>query len=194
MAETSVEERRALLVMDVQRNIVERYGNDSSLLERINTAITAARSAAIPVIYAGVRFRSGYQEVSPRNLMFARARQAPNPMGENNPATEIHPSIAPQSGDAVVTKKRVSAFIGSDLEVVLRSQDIDSLILCGIATSGVVLSTLRYAADMDYRLSVLSDCCTDNDEEVHRVLMEKVFPRQAAVLTAAAWRASLEKH
>ncbi len=87
----------------------------------------------------------------------------------------------------VVVKKRVSAFTGSDLEVVLRSLDVSSLVLTGIATSGVVLSTLRQAADLDYQLTVLRDGCADADPEVHRVLMDKVFPRQAAVVTAEEW-------
>jgi nicotinamidase-related amidase len=115
-------------------------------------------------------------------------------MVESNPATDIHPAVAPQPGDIVVTKRRVGAFTGSDLEVVLRAQDIHHLVLTGIATSGVVLSTLRAAADMDYRLTVLADCCTDGDDEVQRVLLTKVFPRQAAVLTAAEWAATVEKH
>jgi len=87
----------------------------------------------------------------------------------------------------VVTKKRVSAFTGSDLEVLLRANGIRHLVLCGIATSGVVLSTLREAADKDYQVTVLSDLCADMDAEVHRVLLEKVFPRQAAVVTTAEW-------
>jgi nicotinamidase-related amidase len=91
----------------------------------------------------------------------------------------------------LLTKKRVSAFTGSDLEVLLRSAAIEELVLCGIATSGVVLSTLREAADRDYRLCVLSDGCLDADGEVHRVLMEKVFPRQAQVLAVERWAASL---
>jgi len=51
----------------------------------------------------------------------------------------------------------------------------------------VVLSTLREAADKDYGLTVLSDCCVDSDEEVQRVLLTKVFPRQAEVLTSEQW-------
>ena len=69
----------------------------------------------------------------------------------------------------------------------LRAANIDTLVLTGIATSGVVLSTLRQAADLDYRLVVLSDACLDSDAEVHRVLMEKVFPRQADVVTVNEW-------
>ena len=91
----------------------------------------------------------------------------------------------------IVTKRRVSAFTGSDLEVVLRAAGVDSLVLTGIATSGVVLSTLREAADRDYDLTVLADCCGDSDPEVHRVLTEKVFPRQAEVTTVADWEARL---
>ena len=87
----------------------------------------------------------------------------------------------------VITKRQVSAFTGSDLEVVLRGGDVQHLVLCGIATSGVVLSTLREAADKDYRLTVLSDLCFDPDPEVHRVLLEKVFVRQAEVVTSEQW-------
>ena len=86
-----------------------------------------------------------------------------------------------------MVKKRVSAFTGSDLEVLLRSMNVAELVLTGIATSGVVLSTLREAADRDYQLTVLADACADADEEVHRVLLGKVFPRQAAVVTTQQW-------
>lgn len=65
--------------------------------------------------------------------------------------------------------------------------EIDTLILCGISTSGFVLSTLREAEDKDYAIRVLSDACLDGDPEVHRVLTEKVFPRQAEVMTADDW-------
>ncbi len=50
-----------------------------------------------------------------------------------------------------------------------------------------VLSTLRQAAGLDYRITVLSDACADTDPEVHRVLMEKVFPRQAVVASTGEW-------
>src|SRR5262249_1267163 len=102
----------------------------------------------------------------------------------DDPNVAIHSAVAPAAGEVVVTKRRVSAFAGTDLEMVLRARDIDTLILTGIATSGVVLSTIRHAADADYRLVVVQDSCSDRDPDVHRVLMEKVFPRQAKVVTA----------
>jgi len=99
--------------------------------------------------------------------------------------------VAPQSGDIVVAKHRVGAFPGTDLDMILRANDIETLVMFGIATSGVVLSTLRHAADADYRLIVLKDCCSDRDAEVHRVLLEKIFPRQARVITAAEFAAAI---
>jgi len=159
MTDTPTAGRSALLVMDVQRGIVERFGGTPHLLDLLPDAIVAARSEAIPVIYVVVRFRVGYPEISARNRSFAAIRGAGTRMEETDPATEIHPAVAPQVGDIVVTKRRVSAFTSSDLDVVLRAQEITHLVLTGIATSGVVLSTLRAAADLDYRLSVLADCC-----------------------------------
>ena len=82
-------------------------------------------------------------------------------------------------------KRRVSAFAGSDVGVILRAGQTDHLVLTGIATSGVVLSTLRQAADLDFGLAVLADGCLGSDPEVHRVLTDKVFPRQADVTTVA---------
>ena len=93
--------------------------------------------------------------------------------------------MAPQSGDVVVTKRRVDAFATTDLETVLKARDVTTLVLLGIATSGVVLSTVRWAADADYDMVVVADCCADADEEVHRLLIEKVFPRQATVVDSA---------
>jgi nicotinamidase-related amidase len=60
-----------------------------------------------------------------------------------------------------------------------------------LATSGVVLSTIRHAADADYKIVVVEDCCADRDPEVHRVLAEKVFVRQATVVKAGAVGAAL---
>jgi nicotinamidase-related amidase len=176
-----------LLVMDVQREIVGRFADDDGYVPRLSGAIEMARAAGIPVIYVIVGFRRGHPEISASNRTFAAGR-----FTEGDPGAEIHPAVAPLPGDPVVTKRRVSAFTGSDLEVLLRGLGAGTLVLTGIATSGVVLSTLRQAADLDYRLVVLSDACLDADPEVHRVLTEKVFPRQADVLTVAQWQPARE--
>jgi len=176
----------ALLVMDVQKGIVQRFAPRPELLVPFQRAVAAARLASIPVIFVLVAFREDYPEVSARNKAFS-AVVGKGDLAAADASTQIHDSVTPRPDEPVVTKRRVSAFAGSDLEVILRSREINTLILTGIATSGVVLSTLREAADRDYGLVVLSDACLDADPEVHRVLIEKVFPRQAEVLTVAAW-------
>jgi nicotinamidase-related amidase len=99
--------------------------------------------------------------------------------------------VTPHEHDILVTKRRVSAFSGSDLDVLLRGPGVEKVVLYGMATTVAVLSTLRQAADLDYDVTVLEDLCLDVDSEAHRVLMEKVFPRQAAVLCAEAWLTGL---
>jgi nicotinamidase-related amidase len=182
--------RSAVLIMDYQAAVVAGFATDhEALTKRAAQVLTDARRAGLKIIYIVVNFRPGYPEVSPRNVNFNAVRQSGRFIAEAG--TEVHPGVAPQPGDITVVKHRVGGFPGTDLDMILRSNDIETLVMFGIATSGVVLSTLRHAADADYRLVVLKDCCSDRDPEVHRVLVDKVFPRQATVITAAEFIAAL---
>ena len=176
----------ALLVMDMQPAILQRLPDSSGVITAVTKAIAKARDNKIPVIYVRVGFRAGTPEISMNNKTFGEGKERFTSMSPDE-FLKIEPAIIPQEKDIIVTKRRVSAFTGSDLEVILRSQNIQHIILTGVATSGVVLSTLREAADKDYRITVLSDCCADADAEVHRVLATKVFPRQADVFTIEEW-------
>lgn len=179
----------ALLVMDLQKSITDRLpGLDPDYTPRLARAVAAARTAGMPVVYVVVGFRPGHPETRSSPMFSALPAGA---FTADDPGAAIHPDVAPRPDESIVTKKRISAFAGSDLELVLRGGSIGHLVLTGLATSGVVLSTLRQAADMDYRLTVLADGCADADPEVHRVLTEKVFPRQADVTTVDAWISGL---
>lgn len=178
----------ALLIMDVQPGIVDRLPDKDEYLKRAAAAAKAARAAGLPVIFVVVGFRAGFPEVSPSNQSFSRLKETASAW-----MVDPKPSLKLETGDVLVYKRRVSAFAGSDLEVILRAKGIKHLVLCGIATSGVVLSTLRQAADQDFQLTVLSDLSADFDDEVHQVLVNKVFPRQAEVTTAAEWLKTLKK-
>jgi nicotinamidase-related amidase len=174
-------ESPALLLMDFMVGILSRYEDADQVLSRAARLKEWARESSIPIIYVRIAFRDGHPEVSPRNKLFG-AWVKSGRMTEGSEEAEIHPAIAPSyPGDVLVTKRRVSAFSDSDLDCVLRARDIDTLILAGVATSGVVLSTVREAADRDYGLVVVSDCCTDSDQELHQMLLDRLFPRQAQV-------------
>jgi len=173
----------ALLLMDFQRMVVDSYAVDKeALLDRVRRLAEAARNSGAMVIHVVVSFQLGYPEVSGQNSVFSNLKAA-GLLALGDPAVEIYPELTPQPGDVVVRKQRVSAFTGTNLDMILRSNNIDTLLLTGILTQGVVLSTLRHAADMDYRAVVVADGCSDKDPEVQRVLMEKIFPFQARVAT-----------
>ncbi len=176
----------ALLVMDVQAGIVGMLPNATDLLPKVAQAIASARENKIPVIYVTVGFRQGAPEVSMNNKGVAAVKERLATVNMDE-FTKVHPDLAPQDGELTVMKRRLSAFSGSDLELVLRAFGIQHMVLTGISTGGVVLSTLREATDKDYRLTVLADCCADGDEEVHRVLTTKIFPRHADVLMVDDW-------
>lgn len=175
----------AVLIMDYQNDIVGGVtAQYPQLLDKAEAVLSGARRAGLPVMYVVVRFRPGYPEVSARNKLFSGLKAAGR-LAEGTPGAEIHSRVAPQAGEVVVTKRRVGAFSTTDMESVLRAHNVTTLVLLGIATSGVVLSTVRWAADADYELIVVHDGCADGDEEVHRVLTQKVFPRQATVIDSA---------
>ena len=179
-------QKTALLVMDMQNSILNRLMNTGQLITNVKKSITHAREKKLPVVYVVVGFRPGAPEISANNKSFTAFKTMLYP-GNMDEMIKIHQDLTPLPEEITVIKRRISAFTGSDLEVVLRGLDAQHLVLTGISTSGVVLSTVREAADKDYGLTVLSDCCADNDDEVHQVLMNKVFPRQAEVISLDNW-------
>ena len=184
-------DRAAVLIMDYQNDVVLRFAEaDDSLLQRAARVLLAARAAGVPVIYVVIHFRPGYPEV-PASGVVNRVRQS-GMLQEGTEGAAIHEAVAPQPGDLIVTKKRIGAASGSDLECVLRATGRTHLVLFGIATSGVVLSTARWAADLDYTMNIVSDCCFDRDPEVHRVLIEKVLAGMAPAIPAQEFIDSLK--
>jgi nicotinamidase-related amidase len=174
-------EHAALLSMDYQSAILGAYPGDSeALIERAGAVQRAARAAGMLVVHVVVGFRPGYPEVSARNVAFSTIKQGGRFTSADAGANE--PVIPPKDGDIVVTKHRVGAFMGTDLDMILRAQEVETLVMFGVSTSGVVLSTLRHAADADYRCIVVRDCCADRDPDVNACLLDKVFPRQANVV------------
>jgi nicotinamidase-related amidase len=177
----------ALLVMDYQVDVLEKFmapADPSEVLSVLPKLLAAARSASMLVIYVVVSFRPGYPEISPRNPTFSVIGQS-GLLQAGSPGAQTHPAVAPIKGEPVVTKHRVSAFGGTDLQTILQSRAVETLVLAGVHTSGVVLSTLRQAFDLDYRILVAGDCCADPDREVHDMLLSRVFARQATVTSAA---------
>ncbi|MEY9873243.1 nicotinamidase-related amidase [Streptacidiphilus sp. MAP12-33] len=178
--------RTALLLMDFQPAVLAAVPGSADVLARATEALDWARTHDVRVVFVRVALTPADAAAVPdRNKTFAQAAQA-GWLEDGTPATALHDSLKVHESDLTIRKVRISAFAGdTDLRAQLRERSIDTLILSGLTTSGVVLTTLRQAADEDYRLLVLTDATGDVDSEVHRVLTEKVFPHQAEMITTA---------
>jgi nicotinamidase-related amidase len=174
--------RTALLLMDFQPDILRGRPGAAEVLAAAGSALALARKADLQVVFVRVAFTpQDYASVSPRNKSFAALRDGGR-LPDGAPGSAVHPDLAPADRDVVVTKTRVGAFSTTNLHTHLASRGIDTLVLGGVSTSGVVLSTVRDAADRDHRLLVLEDCCLD-EPDIHALLVGRIFPRQADILT-----------
>jgi nicotinamidase-related amidase len=141
--------RAAFLLLDYASYIVENFSADDGVADRAAGALAAARAAGLPVIY-----------VVPEGM-----------------ESQIHPMVAPTAGEPVLGKTTFSAFASTDLDERLRELGVGQLILAGVATSGTVLSTTRWAVDTGYQVTVCADACGDPDPGVHAALTDPaVFP------------------
>ncbi len=183
----------AVLSMDCQSAIVSIYTKDDreAFLARAASVLSHARATGVTIIHVQVGFRPGLPEVSSRNVLFSTIKSSEQRQQLFRGSLGAIPSeIAPKENEVVITKHRISAFAGTDLAMILRAHEIDTLILFGIATSGVVLSTLLEAADADYRLAIIKDCCADLDSQVHDCLIQRFFPSRGSVLSASEFIAA----
>ncbi len=187
MSETREGGRVALLVMDFQPGILARLPDADALLERVAVAIATVRRQGGRIGFVRVAFAPDDLAAlagSPMGRLVTGGGEAsPEAMHADAPSTAIHPTIAPEPGDIVVRKTRVGPFSTTDLDARLRSAGVDTLVLAGITTSGVVLSTVREAFDRDYRMYVLADATADPDPQTHKFLLGRVLPGQAEVIT-----------
>ena len=179
-------DRTALLIADFYEAMMTTipHAVDRRVVDNTVALQKAARDAGAMVCYCATVFRPGYPEIGARNKTFGQRKASGQP-AVFDPLAVIHPAVAPRESEVAVGKHRVNALYGTGLDVALRANDINTLIILGYATSGVVLSTVRYASDLDYNLYVVEDCCSDSDTEVHEFLMGRIFPRQAEVVQSA---------
>ena len=172
--------------MDYQNGVVDMLDETDDLLARAADAIATVRGAGGHIGYVRVAFDDADLEAfPPTSGMGKRVGASGRALHNDSPNTAVHERVAPEPGDIVVRKVRVGAFSTTDLDDQLRQRGVDTLILAGISTSGVVLSTVRDASDRDYRVIVLADATADREADVHAFLTERIFPRQADVITVA---------
>lgn len=178
----------AFLSLDFQKGILGNYPASEATVTQAAKALDYARKNHFTIIHVGLGFSEGHPEIADFDTLFSAIKKN-NLYVRGSASAEFHPAIA-KEGELIVYKQRISAFSDNHLEMLLRARGIRELVLFGVATSGIVLSTIRRAFDLDYRCVILKDACYDADPEVHQVLTGKVFPRQAKVLSVEEFLAA----
>jgi nicotinamidase-related amidase len=176
--------RTALLVMDYQVGLVHHMPGAQALLDRVEAAVADVRARGGHIGWVRVGFDDAEFEAIPPSSVMARMA-APGRRAElhaDAPATQIHNRLSPQPHDIAVRKTRVGAFTTTDLDQRLRDREVTTLVLAGISTSGVVLSTVREAMDRDYRIVVLDDASADPEPGTHAFLTSTIFARYTTVV------------
>ena len=176
--------RTALLVMDYQVGLVHRLPDAGALLDRVDAAIADVRARGGHIAWIRVAFDDADFDAIPPSSVMARLATPDRRLAlhAEAPASQIHDRLSPQPHDITVRKTRVGAFTTTDLDKQLRDRAVSTLILAGISTSGVVLSTVREAMDRDYQIVVLNDASADPDPATHAFLTGTIFPRHATVI------------
>jgi nicotinamidase-related amidase len=179
----------ALVVIDMQRDFCEpggafdRLGVDISMyppvIPRVAGLIEGARRVGVQVIFIQMTVLPGRRSESPAQIRFnLRLHLASHgevePLGytaDGSVGQEILPELAPAAGDLVVKKYRSSGFWGTNLDMLLRSNGIKSILVTGCTTEGCVESTARDALFNDYYVTIVSDCVASDDRAQHDASM-----------------------
>ncbi|WP_316658197.1 isochorismatase family cysteine hydrolase [Ralstonia condita] len=171
----------AVVVMHYQTDILALFPSVApTLLSNTRELCDAARAKGVSVYFAKIHFSPGYPEVSPLN----RNGQGIKRLGLFVD-DQVSPELGRQATEPLIIAHRASVFFGTDLQVRLSAQGIDTLILVGIASTGVVLSSVAHASDADFRLFTVKDCCYDPDPIVHDHLFSTAFASRTTVLSLA---------
>ena len=178
----------ALVIGDIQRGITGTYPFARQVLGPLTDLLPRARAAGVLVVFVRIAFRANRTDLPPGNALYSTFFEQSDRFHDGAPGTEI--DLPVQAEDVLVLKRRASAFAGTDLDLVLRARNIDTIAIAGVATSAMVAATCYDAADRGYHVTVLRDGCADADPTVHDFFMDKVFPGRAfEVVPCAAWPA-----
>eukprot|EP00928_Gymnodinium_smaydae_P029846 TRINITY_DN22361_c0_g1_i1.p1 TRINITY_DN22361_c0_g1~~TRINITY_DN22361_c0_g1_i1.p1 ORF type:complete len:320 (+),score=41.10 TRINITY_DN22361_c0_g1_i1:65-1024(+) len=169
-----------LLLLDFQQDWTTRGGfvnaaHDASvpfagsIVPTASQVLRACRWRDLRIAHARRAFREDTSDASPLQQAihlryYGRGIGAPGPLGRvsvrGESGSEFDTLLKPVPGEPVVERSALSAFVGTDLDAILRSWGVSKLILCGACLDGSVLSTFRHAADLGFQNLLVFDCCS----------------------------------
>lgn len=190
--------RTAVLVIDMQNDLTKggpdffaplyQMVQSNRVIENFVKLVKGARDQGLPIIHVRTLHRSDNADVVPTVTDFmlqgVMPKQMPPILAEGTPGADFIDELEPQPEDYVVGKRRSNAFYSTELDLFLRAQGIDTLLVGGVVTNGCVENTVRGARERDYHVIVLSDCCAAVVAQGHDYAINTVFPGMARVRTS----------
>jgi nicotinamidase-related amidase len=163
--------KTAVLSLDIQKGVVRKSTmyRERNVGQAVRSVLEAARKTSMLVVHVVIDYRPSFFPLRNKFLQMMRIPSLSVPGVDVADLLEILDEAKPVGDEPVIRKPRVSPFFGTNLESILRSRDIDTVVLIGVATEFVVESAARHAADADFRVIVLEDCCAGFSDETHRV-------------------------
>jgi nicotinamidase-related amidase len=173
-------DRAALVIMHYQVDVFEILFGErpSPLLDRSNALIQSWRATGQPVLFPNFSLGEHYEHAPP-----ADNRQISPYISSGRFRTGLPVAgLATERGDLFYACPRASVFYGTMLDADLRTRGVSTLVMAGISTTGVVLSSVASASDADYDVRLVKDCCYDPDQDAHEALFRSGFGGRVQVV------------
>lgn len=175
--------RAALVVIDVCKAYTEEgsplFADCQSAVDACGALVDAARANGVPVLWTRVRYQPGGADGG----LFYRKVGALACFDEGNPLGDWVDGLEPADDEVVVTKQYASAFFGTSLASTLAADGVDSVLVCGVSTSGCVRASATDALQHGFRPLVVGDACGDRDAGVHEANLFDLNAKYADVIS-----------
>ena len=181
-------QRQAVVVVDMQRDFLlpgapVMADGGEAIIGAINRVTDIARARSVPIIFTHELHRPDASDYG------IELEYDPPHCEQGRAGAELHPALMVDAADYHIHKRRYDAFVGTDLDILLRSLGIRNLLICGVDTDICVLGTVVSARNHDYRVAVIRDCCAGTSPAHHDaalLCMGSVFSRIVDLEWAAA--------
>ncbi|MBA7630446.1 Peroxyureidoacrylate/ureidoacrylate amidohydrolase RutB [subsurface metagenome] len=196
--------KSALLMLHCQNDIAKPEGKFAfsgvpaqvakhNLLEKWAVVLKASRDAGMCVIYINNVLRPGFPELAEKTFPIMVGAKEHGAFVKGTWGAENPDEIKPLSGDLIIENYNTSAFSYTNLDQILRANEIKHLFLAGLATTFVVDSTTRYGAELGYDITIVEDCCTSFTDEMHDFEIANVLPQFGTISRSSDIIAALSK-
>jgi nicotinamidase-related amidase len=193
----------ALVLVDMQNDLIKgprktlvEMVNQDGIIGNISKVIESARGVDVPVFLVKTMYRKdGSDRVAATTDRSLKAPPSTGPslLIEGTPGSEIIDEIEPQPGDYIINKRRLNSFYNTDLELLLRSRGVKTIILAGVVTNACIDATLKGARERDFNVIIPVDSTACGSREIQDFYTKKIFPGASVTMTTSETVEALRK-